>query len=107
MQTAWQFFYWREGAVNRAGESLAMCIERYGVGGWVSPQKDMVAALVFQSAARDAGDSWLLGLKRFGTGMQAEARLYEVDAACVRLAPTSERGAELVALLGACSFERL
>ena len=47
MQTKWDFYYWNETMVNHEGESLRECMERYGVGGWYSEKKDMVAALIF------------------------------------------------------------
>ena len=29
---AWQYFYWSETFTNRAGESLRVCLDKYGVG---------------------------------------------------------------------------
>ena len=28
---AWQYFYWSETFTNRAGESLRVCLDKYGV----------------------------------------------------------------------------
>ena len=64
MQTKWSSYYWNEMEVNSQGESLRQCMERYGVGGRYSEDKDMIAALVFLSVDKTAENSWVLGIKR-------------------------------------------
>lgn len=76
MQTEWEYYEWCETNTNNEGLSLRLCMERYGVGGWISKDQDMVAALIFLSADRDFGKSWLLGVKHLD-GQQASIRVYE------------------------------
>ena len=49
MKTTWSFYYWDEAYVNKDSETLKTCMERYGVGGWYSIPKDMVAALITET----------------------------------------------------------
>ena len=76
MQTEWSFYYWSDTATNSNGESLKKCVKLYGVGGWVSTEQDMIAALVFKSAEKTAGNSWLLGLKRLNNELLTFAFIF-------------------------------
>ena len=92
MKTKWNFYYWDETKVNTEGESLRACMERYGVGGWYSEEKDMVVALVFLSADKTAASSWLLGIKHLD-GKQEAARMYEDDPRVYHLSLAASLGA--------------
>lgn len=105
-QSVWDFYYWNETDTNPEGESLRICMERYGVGGWYSKEKDMVAALVFKSAEKTAGNSWLLGLKRLNNE-QAEVRMYEDNPFTYHLALDTTLGANITTLLASSAFEKL
>ena len=105
-QSIWEFYYWNETDTNPEGESLRTCMERYGVGGWYSKEKDMVAALVFKSAEKTAGNSWLLGLKRLNNE-QAEVRMYEENPFTYHLALDTTLGANITMLLASSAFEKL
>jgi hypothetical protein len=103
MQTKWQFYYWSETMVNHEGETLKTCMDRYGVGGWYSREKDMVTALVFLSAEKTAAMSWGLGVKQFN-GKQALFRMQE-EARYPHLSPDTPLGVQITSLLAACKFE--
>ena len=105
-QSIWEFYYWNETDTNPEGESLRTCMERYGVGGWYSKEKDMVAALVFKSAEKTAGNSWLLGLKRLNNE-QAEVRMYEENPFTYHLPLDTTLGANITMLLASSAFEKL
>ena len=106
MQTEWEFYHWCETKTNNQGLSLRECIERYGVGGWYSNDKDMVAALVFLSADRSADNSWLLGVKHLD-GEQALVRLYENHLYTYKLSLNTSLGANITSLLANCVFEEV
>ncbi len=106
MQTKWDFYYWKETKVNHEGESLRACMERYGVGGWYSEEKDMVAALVFLSAKKTPGNSWLLGIKQLNDKQMA-ARLYEDDPRVCHLSLATSLGAQITSVLAGSVFEKL
>ena len=104
MQTKWSFYHWNETKVNQEGESLRECIERYGVGGWASKDKDMIAALVFLSADKTSSNSWLLGIKHFDHKQEA-AQMYEDDHYAYHLSPNTLLGAHITSLLAGSVFE--
>ena len=106
METKWNFYYWDETQVNHEGESLRACMERYGVGGWYSEEKDMVAALVFLSADTTAAKSWLLGIKHLND-KQETAGMYEDDPRTYRLSLATSLGAHITNLLAESVFEKL
>lgn len=93
--------------MNDEGESLRACMERYGVGGWYSEEKDMVAALIFKAADKDAGNSWLLGLKHLNNDMQPAVRLYEDDPHTYHLSLATSLGAQITSLLAESVFEKV
>ena len=101
----WSSFYWSDSATSRAtGESLRTCMAKYGVGGWQSEERDMVAALIFLDAERSPANSWLLGVKRY-SGDRCTATLYENDNDVVAIPSDSVLGEELAAALAASVFE--
>ena len=102
----WSFYYWNETKLNTEGESLRQCVERYGVGGWYSQEKDMLAALVFLCREKTAGNAWLLGIKHLNC-KQAAAKMYENDPCCYRLSPHPSLGKHITCRLGESSFEKL
>ena len=106
MQTKWNFYYWNETKVNHEGESLRACMERYGVGGWYSEEKDMVAALVFLSTDKTAANSWLLGIKHLNDKQEA-ARMYEDDPRVYHLSLATSLGAHITSVLAGSVFEKL
>eukprot|EP00605_Chrysophyceae_sp_TOSAG23-4_P000779 GSChrysophyteH1.ASY1.ANO1.868.1 assembled CDS len=106
MKTKWNFYYWNETKVNQEGESLRACMERYGVEGWYSEEKDMVAALVFLSADKTAANSWLLGMKHLD-GNQEAAGMYEDDPRNYHLSLATSLGAHITNLLAESVFEKL
>ena len=106
MQTNWDYYYWNETKVNDEGESLEACMERYGVGGWYSEEKDMVAALVFLSTDKTAGNSWLLGIKHLNDE-QGAARMYEDDPRNYRLSLATPLGAQITSALAGIVFEKV
>ena len=106
MQTKWNFYHWNETKMNHKGESLRECMERYGVGGWYSEEKDMVAALVFLSADKTAANSWLLGIKHLDD-TQATARMYDDDPRTYHLALTTSLGAHITSGLAGSVFEKV
>ena len=81
-------------------------MERYGVGGWYSEEKDMVAALVFLSADKTAANSWLLGIKHLNDKQEA-AQMYEDDPCAYRLSLATSLGAHITSLLAGSLFEKL
>ena len=107
LQTEWEFYSWSETATNNEGLSLRACMERYGVGGWYSKDKDMIAALIFLSADRTNGNSWLLGLKRFN-GVQAAVRVHDrtkkEDLYTYKLSLDTSLGVGITHLLADCVF---
>jgi len=107
MQTTWNFYYWDETETNHEGESLRACMDRYGVGGWYSQERDMVAALVYKTAAKTAANSWLLGIKHLNGGKQETARLYEEDPRTYRLSLATTLGAHITSLLAEREFEEV
>ncbi len=106
IQAKWDFYYWNETKLNDEGESLRACMERYGVGGWYSEEKDMVAALVFLSADKTAAKSWLLGIKHLN-GKQGAAGMYENDPRVYHLSLSTSLGAHITNLLAESVFEKL
>uniref|UniRef100_A0A7S2Z1P9 Uncharacterized protein n=1 Tax=Chloropicon laureae TaxID=464258 RepID=A0A7S2Z1P9_9CHLO len=100
MQTKWDFYHWNETETNHEGESLRACMDRYGVGGWYSTERDMVAALVYKTAAKTAANSWLLGIKHLN-GKQETARMYEGD---YHLSLATPLGAHITSLLAEREF---
>ena len=92
--------------VNHEGESLRECMDRYGVGGWYSEEKDMVAALVFLSADKTASNSWLLGIKHLNDKQEA-AQMYEDDPRAYHLSLTTSLGAHITSVLAGSVFEKL
>ena len=106
MQTNWDCYYWNETKVNHEGESLRACVERYGVGGWYSEEKDMAAALVFLSADKTAASSWLLGIKHL-YGEQEATQMYEDDPRVYRLSLATSLGAHITNLLAESEFKEL
>ena len=80
-------------------------MELYGVGGWYSEDKDMVAALIFLSADKTAGNSWLLGIKHLD-GKQEVAQMYEDDPRTYQLSLDTSLGAHITSLLAGCVFEK-
>ena len=106
MQTKWDFYHWNETKVNAEGESLRDCMDRYGVGGWYSKEKDMVAAFVFLSSEKTAQKSWLLGIKHMN-GKQEVAQLYEADPRAYHLSLTTTLGARITGLLAGSVFEKV
>lgn len=106
MQTNWDCYYWNETKVNDEGESLEACMECYGVGGWYSEEKDMVAALVFLSTDKTAGNSWLLGIKHLNDE-QGAARMYEDDPRVYHLSLATPLGAHITSALAGIVFEKV
>ena len=106
MQTKWNFYHWNETKVNRYGESLRACMKRYGVGGWYSEEKDMIAALIFLSTSKTAADSWLLGIKHLN-GNQEVARASEDDPNAYHLSPGTSLGAHITGLLEGSVFVKV
>ena len=104
MQTEWDYYHFSETETNDEGLSLRECMERYGVGGWYSNENDMVAALIFLSADKSPGKSWLLGTKHID-GKQEPVRVHEVDLYTYRLSPNTTLGARITNLLSGCVFE--
>ena len=66
----WDTFYWSDEFKSRDNETLRQCFHTYGVGGWMSSSKDMVAALIFLDSTRSPCNSWLLGVKHFHSNKQ-------------------------------------
>ena len=73
-------------------------MERYGVGGWYSEEKDMIAALVFLSGDKTTANSWLLGVKRLDD-KQEVAQLYEDAPHTYHLPLDTSLGSHLTSLL--------
>ena len=107
MQTNWDYYYWDENKVNDEGESLRVCMERYGVGGWYSEEEDkiLVAALVFLSSDKTAENSWLLGIKLLND-QQVAAKMYEDDPSVYHLSLTTSLGAHITSVLAGSVFQR-
>ena len=107
-RTKWDFYYWSESETNREGKSLEECLNTYGVGGWYSEAKDMVAALVFKSAERDAGYSWLLGIKHLViSDKQEPTTLYERDPEVYHVPVSDPFGEHITSKLAASQFEKV
>ena len=106
MQTEWEFYQWSETKINNEHLSLRECVERYGVGGWYSNDKDMVAALIFLDTDRSPDNSWLLGLKHLD-GEQAPARVYDDHLYTYKLSLNTSLGAHITSLLAGCVFEQV
>lgn len=106
MKTKWGFYQWSETKTNSEGLSLRECMERYGVGGWYSNDQDMVAALIFLSAEKSDGNSWLLGIKHLD-GRQGSARLYDEDLYTYNLALNTSLGNHVTSLLAGCVFRHV
>ena len=111
MQTTWRYYYWSETDMNREGESLRTCLERYGVGGWYS-NDGRAAALVFYSAEKSAGYSWLLGMKHVNGEeevsqgpLQLNAGLYERMQGTFHLSPDTSLGRQITEQLAGSVFE--
>ena len=81
-------------------------MERYGVGGRYSEDKDMIAALVFLSVDKTAENSWVLGIKRLN-GKQGAARMCENDPHAYHLSLGTSLGAHITTLLARCMFEKV
>jgi hypothetical protein len=107
MQTTWMFYHWNETYANTKGQSLRTCVKRYGVGGWFSEKQDMVAALVFLSADRTPGNSWLLGIKHLDGDEQAAATMYEEDPYAYHLSLETPLGVTITNLLAKSVFEKV
>lgn len=108
-RTKWDFYYWSENETNREGKTLEQCLNTYGVGGWYSEEKDMVAALVWKSAERDAGNSWLLGIKHLHTidEHQPLATMYEEDPETYHVPVSDPFGEHITSKLAASAFEKV
>ena len=104
VQADWHAFYWSETA-SFDGKTLQECVDAYGVGGWVSRAKNMVAALVFLSAERSAANSFLLALKpRTKNHAHAPVTAHERDPQVLKVSPRHGLGARLRAQLIAATF---
>ena len=106
MQTEWKHYDWDETFTNNEGLSLRECMSRYGVGGWYSNDKDMVAALIFLSADKSAHNSWLLGLKHLN-GKQGSVRAHDEALYTYKLLPDTLLGANIKNLLANSVFEKV
>jgi hypothetical protein len=100
IQTWWQYYYWNDTKTNPEGESLQTCMTKYGVGGWYSPEKDMIYACIFMSEVKGHPweNNWLLGIKHF-SGDQGNVTLYENEGTNYHLSPSSPLGAQITSLL--------
>jgi hypothetical protein len=103
MQTKWNFYHWSDAEMNGEGKSLKTCMECYGVGGWYSKEKDMVAALIYLSADKTAGSSWLLGIKHLNN-KQEVARIYDADPNTYHLSLDTALGGRITSLLASSVF---
>jgi hypothetical protein len=104
IQSKWEFYYWSESKKNSNGMSLLNCLQHYGVGGWISVEKDMVAALVYLSADKDVGNSWLLGLKHLDR-TQGQAGSYEQDPYTFHLSSNTALGSRITMSLSDITFD--
>ena len=53
------WFYWSDVITNNNGESLQVCWEKYGTGGWKNTQKDLGVHLVYLDASQSDSCSFL------------------------------------------------
>eukprot|EP00966_Prymnesium_polylepis_P329030 7384786-Prymnesium_polylepis.7 len=106
LKTEWDFLYWTAGPVNGQGDTLAECLDKYGVGGWSSEpsEKNMTVCLVYLSAERADAHSWLLGAKRTDNGEQGEAGAYARDPSVRRLRPGDAMYTKVIRMLHDASF---
>ncbi|MAT10129.1 MAG: hypothetical protein CMM02_03885 [Rhodopirellula sp.] len=100
----WNTFYWSDDFKSRNNETLQHCFNTYGVGGWMSRSRDMVAALIFLDETRSACNSWLLGVKHFRSNKQADVALYQNEDT-VDIPSNSVLGEEICEALSASEFD--
>ena len=96
---AWQYFYWSETFTNRAGESLRVCLDKYGVRVDSVEEIGVTTAILFLTSSKSLHDSWLLA-STIG-GEEIKVKFYEANPSTYRLSPSTDLGAKIVALLKA------
>ena len=94
---AWQYFYWSETFTNRAGESLRVCLDKYGVGVDSVEEIGVTSAILFLSSSKSVHDSWLLA-SAIG-GEEIRVKYYEADPFTYHLSPSTDLGTRVTALL--------
>ena len=94
---AWQYFYWSETFTNRAGESLRVCLDKYGVRVDSMEEIGVTSAILFLSSSKALHDSWLL-TSTIG-GEEIKVKYYEADPATYHLSPSTDLGTKIAALL--------
>ena len=103
LQTEWRYYYWDDDETNDQGESITICMERYGVGGWYQKEGRTVAAFVFLSADKSFSKCWLLGMKNLDG--QLTDRNLEESPSTYHLSITTSLGKSITALLSESVFE--
>ena len=94
---AWQYFYWSETFTNRAGESLRVCLDKYGVGVDSVEGIRVTSAILFLSSSKSLHDSWLLA-SAIG-GEEIRFKYYEADPFTYHLSPSTDLCTRVTALL--------
>ena len=94
---AWHYFYWSETFTNRAGESLRVCLDKYGVGVDSVEEIGVTSAILFLSSSKSLHDSWLLA-STIG-GEEIRVKYYETDPFTYHLSPSTDLGTKIEALL--------
>ena len=94
---AWQYFYWSETFTNGAGESLRVCLDKYGVRVDFVEGLGVTTAILFLTGSKTVHHSWLLA-STIG-GEHIRATYYEADPFTYHLSPSTDLGMRVAALL--------
>ena len=93
----WQYFYWSEVFTNDAGESLRVCLDKYGVSVKDYDEMGVTTAVLFLTDCKTLDDSWLLASTIGGEPIRV--KFYEADPFTYHLSPTTDLGARILHLL--------
>lgn len=94
---SWHYFYWSEVFTNATGESLRVCLKKYGVNVKDYDEMGVTTAVLFLTSTKTLDESWLLG--SMINGEPVCVKYYEADKLTYHLSSTTDLGAHILDLL--------
>lgn len=73
------YYYWSNTFRNKKGESLSICLEKYGTGVSILPPKigNFVVEFIFLDKSRNFAKTWCLRCYDLETGINLPVKIYE------------------------------
>ena len=93
----WKHVYWSEVFTNDAGESLHVCLDKYGVSMKDYDEMGVTTAILFLTSSKTLDDSWLLASTIGGEPIRV--KYYEADPFTYHLSLATDLGAQILDLL--------